>query len=46
VKLRKADRLEVVRRARAHGWSLSYIERNTQIIKPERYLPEPQEAAS
>lgn len=34
----KADRIEIVRRARAIGWSLLDIERRAGITKPERYL--------
>lgn len=45
VALRKPDRLEVVRRARARGWSYLDIERITGITKVERYLPAQQESA-
>ncbi|MEP7738548.1 hypothetical protein ABKW28_12900 [Nocardioides sp. 31GB23] len=34
----KAERVEIVRRARALGWSLLTIERRTGVTKPERYL--------
>lgn len=38
VPLSKVERIEVVRRARALGWSLLDIERRTGIAKAERYL--------
>lgn len=40
-RLTKADRLEVVHRARAAGWSYLDIERRTGISKPERYIARP-----
>lgn len=45
VRLTRADRFEIVRRARARGWSLHDIEARTGITKPERYLPAREEAA-
>lgn len=36
--LTHAERLEVIRKARAWGWSLNTIEARTGITKPERYI--------
>lgn len=45
--LTRADRIEVVRRAREAGWSFLDIERRTSVTKPERYIiRENQEQAS
>lgn len=44
--MRKPDRIEIVRRARARGMSLLDIERVTGVTKPERYIaPCDQEAS-
>lgn len=45
VHLNRLERFDVVRRARAAGWSLRDIEERTSITKPERYLPDREEAA-
>lgn len=37
-RLTKAERVEIVRRARDAGWSYSQIEARTGINKPERYI--------
>lgn len=39
-RLMKADRIEIVARARAAGWSLNDITARAGITKPERYLPD------
>ncbi|WP_134740022.1 hypothetical protein [Nocardioides sp. 503] len=44
--LTKDDRVEIVRRARADGWSLLDIQDRAGITKPERYLGLAQQEAS
>jgi transcriptional regulator with XRE-family HTH domain len=46
VSINKADRIEVVRRARAWGWTFLDIERRAGIPKPERYITRAQQEAS
>lgn len=41
----KADRIEIVRRARAAGWSYLDLERRAGINKPDRYLTDTQDAS-
>lgn len=44
-RLTKADRFEIVARARDLGWSLLDIERRAGVIRAERYLPEKRDVA-
>lgn len=47
LRLTRADRFEIVARARARGWSLRDIEARTALTKPERYLtPTSEETAA
>lgn len=43
--MRKADRLEIVRRAQARGMSQLEIERITGITKVDRYIERREEAS-
>lgn len=46
IHLTRAERFELVARARARGWTLRDIEQRTSITKPERYLTAGREDAA